>query len=113
MISWNCPRSGGFSRLFPYVTSCRTEKICRGSTTGGMSFSPPIPTLSVVTHAGVIFLLRVNFGRGRQIPNPVSERKEKILVHRSVKTRMDANLLERGKYNPKAKFEYSDVEWVD
>jgi hypothetical protein len=61
----------------------------------------------------VIFLLRVNFGRGRQIPNPVRERKEKILVHRSVKTRMDADCLETGKYNPKAKFKHLDVEWVD
>jgi hypothetical protein len=52
-------------------------------------------------------------GRGRQIPNPVRERKEKILVHRSVKTRMDADCLERGKYKPKAKFEHSEFEWVD
>jgi hypothetical protein len=56
---------------------------------------------------------RVNWGRGRQIPNPVCERKEKIFVHRSVKTRMEANFLENGKYNPKAKFEHRDVEWVD
>ncbi|KAI0278629.1 hypothetical protein BGY98DRAFT_916781 [Russula aff. rugulosa BPL654] len=55
----------------------------------------------------------VNFGRGRRIPNPVRERNEKILVHRSVKTRMDADCLETGKYNPKAKFKHHDVEWVD
>ena len=66
-----------------------------------------------VTHVGVIFLLRVNFGRGRRIPNPVRERKEKILVHRSVKIRMDADCLETEKYNPKAKFKHHDVEWVD
>jgi len=61
----------------------------------------------------VIFLLRVNWGGGRQIPNPVCERKEKILVHRSVKTRMDADCLGRRKYNPKAKFEHCEFEWVD
>jgi len=71
-------------------------------------FHPQFPPF--VIHVGV---LRVNLGRGRQIPNPVCERKEKILVHRSVKTRMDAEFLERGKYNPKAKFEHCDVEWVD
>ena len=77
-----------------------------------MSFSPLIPPLC---HSCVryFFLLRVNWGRGRQIPDPVSERKEKILVHRSVKTRMDALLLESEKYNPKAKFKYCDIEWVD
>jgi len=56
---------------------------------------------------------QVNMGRGRQIPNPVCERKEKILVHRSVKTRIDADCLERGKYNPKAKFGHCKFEWVD
>ena len=77
-----------------------------------MSFSLPIP---FVTHGGVIFLLRVNFGRGRQIPkpNPICERKEKILVHRSVKTRMEAEGMEEGKYTSRAKFEHLNFEWVD
>ena len=74
---------------------------------------PPPPALSIVTHVGVIFFLRVNWGRGRQIPNPVRERKEKVFVHRSVKTRMEAVFMENGKYNPKAKFEHRDVDWVD
>lgn len=76
-----------------------------------MSFSPQFPPF--VIHVGVIFLLRVNLGRGRQVPNPVCERKEKIFVHRSVKTRMDADCLEGGKYNPKAKSERCEFEWVD
>lgn len=76
-----------------------------------MSFSSPIPALC--RSCGHDFLLRVNLGRGRQIPNPVSERKEKILVHRSVKTRMDADCLEKGKYNPKANFDHSEFEWAD
>src|SRR6267154_2038629 len=74
-------------------------------------FTPHCPL--VVTHVGVIFLLRVNWGCGRQIPKPVCEREEKILVHRSVKTRMDADSLETGKYNPRANFEHYEVEWVD
>lgn len=68
-----------------------------------------------VTHLGVTPLLRINLGHGRQVPKPVREGKEKILVHRSVKTRMDADsdFLEKGEYNPKAKFEHCQVEWVD
>jgi hypothetical protein len=80
----------------------------------GMSFFFFTPnSRQFVTHVVVIFSPRVNFGRGRQIPDPVCERKEKILVHRSVKTRMDAQFLESGKYNPKAEFKHCDVEWVD
>jgi hypothetical protein len=74
------------------------------------AFSPPFPHL--VTHVGVTFFLRPNLGRGRQIPKPVCEKK-KVLVHRSVKTRMDADCLEEGKYIPKANFEHYEVEWVD
>jgi hypothetical protein len=55
----------------------------------------------------VISLLRINLARGRQIPNPVGE-KEKILVHRSVKTRM-----ETGKYIPQARFEVCALKWED
>jgi hypothetical protein len=77
-----------------------------------MSFSPPIP--SPCNSCGRdFFLLRVNLGRGRRIPNPVCERGEKILVHRSVKTRMDADFLEGGKYSPKARSEHCEFEWVD
>ena len=65
-----------------------------------------------VTHLGVI-VLRINLGRPRRVPEPVSEMEKKILVHRSVKTRMEAEGLEEGKYTPKAKFEHLDFEWVD
>jgi len=58
-------------------------------------------------------LLRANFGHPRQIPKPIRERKEKIVVHHSVKTRMDADGLEGVKYKPKAKFEHYEFEWVD
>jgi len=60
-----------------------------------------------------VIVLRMNWGRPRQVPEPVSERKEKILVHRSVKTRMEAEGLEGGEYTPRAKFEHMDFEWVD
>jgi hypothetical protein len=65
-----------------------------------------------VTHLGVI-VPRINWSRPRRVPEPISERKEKILVHRSVKTRMEAEGLEGGKYTPRAKFEHLDFEWVD
>jgi len=74
-------------------------------------FFTPIPALC--HSCGRNFLLRVNLGCGRQIPNPVCEMKEKVLVHRSVKARIDAGCLEGGKYNPKAKFEHYEFEWVD
>jgi hypothetical protein len=71
--------------------------------------------LSSLCHSrvSVVVLLRANFGRPRRIPGPVRKRKEKIFVHRSVKTRMDADDLEGGKYEPQAKFEQFDFEWVD
>ena len=78
-----------------------------------MSFSSTIPALQFLTHVGVVFLLRINLGRGRQIPKPACERGEKILVHRSVKTRMGADCLEGGKYSPKARSEHCEFEWVD
>lgn len=56
---------------------------------------------------------RVNLGRPREIVRPMRD-GEKIRVHRSVKTRMDlASELEGGKYEPKARFDHRDVEWVD
>jgi hypothetical protein len=55
---------------------------------------------------------QMNLGSPRRIPGPVRERKEKIYVHRSVKIRRDAEGLEGGKYEPKAKFEDLDFEWV-
>jgi hypothetical protein len=54
---------------------------------------------------------RFNFVRVRRVPAPVTEKWEKILVHRSVKTRMEAE--EEGKYKPKAKFQNFDFQWVD
>jgi len=56
---------------------------------------------------------RVNLGRPRQIPRDVREKKAKMYVHRSVRTRMEAEVLEGGKYVPKMKFEDYDFEWVD
>ena len=57
-------------------------------------------------------LPRVNLGRPRAPLRPRGD--ERILVHRSVKTRMDLGLeLEGRKYEPKAKFDCGDVEWVD
>lgn len=55
----------------------------------------------------------INMGRPREILKP--REGEKILVHRSVKTRMEAGDLEPegGKYLPKAKLVLQDVEWVD
>lgn len=53
-------------------------------------------------------------GRPREILKPTGE-GEKILVHHSVKTRIEASdsELEGGKYLPKAKFDPQDLEWVD
>jgi hypothetical protein len=57
----------------------------------------------------------MNRGRPREIPKPVNRETDKILVHRSVKTRMEAEGLKGGKYTPKAKFEqwHLRFEWVD
>ena len=53
-------------------------------------------------------------GRPREILKPTRE-GEKILVHRSVKTRMKASGSELGDgiYVPKATLAPQDVEWVD
>ena len=53
-------------------------------------------------------------GRPREILKPTRE-GEKVLVHRSVKTRMKASdsELEGGKYVPNANRTLQDVEWVD
>jgi hypothetical protein len=60
-------------------------------------------------------LLRINFGRARQIPEPVCRKKEKLYVHRSMKTRQDAEGLEGGKYKPKVQFDHLlvDIEYVE
>jgi hypothetical protein len=73
-------------------------------------FFSPIPSLCR-SRGRDFFLLRPNLARGRQIPTPARKRKEKVLVHRSVKTRMDAECFE--KYKPKARFEGSEIEWVE
>jgi hypothetical protein len=72
---------------------------------------PKLLSSLYVTH---ILLLRINFGRARQIPEPVP-RKEKLYVHRSVKTRQDAEGLEGGKYKPKVQFDHLpvDIEYVE
>ena len=61
----------------------------------------------------VWFSRRMNLGHGRKAPEPIREYGEKILVHRSVKIRMEAEGLEGGKYVPKTKFLHFDHEWVD
>jgi hypothetical protein len=53
---------------------------------------------------------RRNKGRGREVPEPLCDRREKVLVHRSVKIRMEANDID---YMPKASFHHLDFEWVD
>lgn len=57
----------------------------------------------------------MNLGRPRHVPGPITELpgNAKIHVHRSVKTRMEAEGLEGGKYTPRAKFEHVDFDWVD
>ncbi len=57
---------------------------------------------------------RVNFGRPRKIMKPTRE-GEKILVHRSVELRMNAEKSKLGgrAYKPKAKFDPKEIEWVD
>ena len=65
-----------------------------------------------VTNLGVI-VLRINRGLPRRVPAPAIEREDKIFVHRSVKTRMEAEGLEGGKYRPRAQFEHLNFEWVD
>jgi hypothetical protein len=69
--------------------------------------------LFCITQEGETFLHRMNMGRGREIPKPICERGERVKVHRSVKTRMEAEGLKGGKYKPKAKFEHLNFEWVD
>jgi hypothetical protein len=63
----------------------------------------------------VISLHRPNFSKGRHIPKPVpdpknKEEKKKVLVHRSVRTREHAEGL---KYKSKVKLEDDEIEWVD
>jgi hypothetical protein len=60
-----------------------------------------------------MIVLRINLGRPREVPEPVNAEKGNILVHRSVKTRMEAEGLEQGKYKPRVNFERVNIEWVD
>jgi hypothetical protein len=57
---------------------------------------------------------RVNFGRPRNIRKPIRE-GEKILVHRSVALRMNAEKSKLGgkAYKPRAKFNPEEIEWVE
>ena len=59
-------------------------------------------------HTEVTF--RMNLGRGRTVPESVRDKKEDILVHRSVKTRMDIKEL---KYKPKVNFQNFKYKLVD
>ncbi|KAF8269883.1 hypothetical protein EI94DRAFT_1681284 [Lactarius quietus] len=56
----------------------------------------------------------VNFGRPRNIMKPIRE-GEKILVHRSVELRMNAEKSKLGgkAYKPRAKFNPEEIEWVE
>ncbi|KAI9439730.1 hypothetical protein H4582DRAFT_2075104 [Lactarius indigo] len=56
----------------------------------------------------------VNFGRPREIMKP-NRKGEKILVHRSVELRMNAEKSQLGgkAYKPKAKVNPEEIEWVD
>ncbi|KAH9053019.1 hypothetical protein EDB83DRAFT_1191042 [Lactarius deliciosus] len=56
----------------------------------------------------------INMAHPREILRPTRE-GEKILVHRSVETRMKASEseMEAGKYMPKAGLDLRDVEWID
>ncbi|KAJ6530931.1 hypothetical protein DFH09DRAFT_1183713 [Mycena vulgaris] len=51
-----------------------------------------------------------NFGKGRFIPK---QKKNGIRVHRSVKTRMEAQTEDGKYYKPKAAFDLSRTTWVD
>ncbi|KAE9399827.1 hypothetical protein BT96DRAFT_820106 [Gymnopus androsaceus JB14] len=51
----------------------------------------------------------LNLGRARKIPRM----KEGVKIHRSVKTRMEAQYENGEKYVPKAKFDLKYVTWVD
>jgi hypothetical protein len=63
---------------------------------------------------GVISLHRPNLGSERHIPKPDPEnKKKKVLVHRSVDTRMNAEDLKGWKYEPKVNFEGYEIEWVE
>ena len=52
----------------------------------------------------------MNLGRGRNVPESVRDQTEEILVHRSVKTRMD---IEELKYKPKVNFQDFNYKLVD
>lgn len=52
---------------------------------------------------------RSNLGQGRTVPKRVRDRKDKILVHRSVKTKME----KEPNYEPKVNFREFDHEFVD
>ncbi|KAF7358959.1 DUF2235 domain-containing protein [Mycena sanguinolenta] len=51
-----------------------------------------------------------NMGRGRKIPR---QKTNGIRVHRSVKTRLEAQTESGGKYKPKATFDLERATWVD
>ena len=55
----------------------------------------------------------MNLGRGRKVPAPIGEMGEKVLVHRSVLTRMQAEGLPGGKYDPKANFQEHGNELIE
>ena len=54
---------------------------------------------------------RLNLGSGRDVP--IRSSGEKVRVHRSVKTRMDAEYKDGSKYEPKVKLDLKNVIWVD
>lgn len=53
---------------------------------------------------------KINFGRGRHVPK---QRRQGVRVHRSVKTRLEAEFANGQKYSPKAGLKLEHVTWVD
>ena len=54
----------------------------------------------------VLRVCRLNLGRGRLIP----KHHTPLMIHRSVKVRMEAQGL---KYSPKATYDHPEIHWVD
>lgn len=54
--------------------------------------------------------ISMNLGSGRHVPK---QEHRGVKVHRSVKTRMEAQAAKGGKYEPKAKLRLECVTWVD
>jgi hypothetical protein len=69
--------------------------------------------MPLVTVTASVRFYRINLGRPRKITKPIRE-GQKILVHRSVELRMNAEKSKLGGkvYKPRAKFDLEEIEWV-